>query len=127
MRDALAIILSGVWLFGSGVFIYVGVLNKWNQKHFGHISRDTKSFPLWAAVAEKVLQAIALTLLVRWTNVSLLTLLAIPLLLVCASYASTYADYKVAGRPVALLTIVDGVRMGVALIIVGTVLGRAIV
>jgi len=124
MRDLLAILASGVWLFGSGIFVYVGVLNKWNEKHFGHISRAAKDFPIWAALAEKLLQAVALTLLTRWTHVAILTLLAIPLLLVCASYASTYADYKVAGRPILVLTLIDGVRIAGALIIVGIILGH---
>ncbi|HUC88157.1 MAG TPA: hypothetical protein VMR95_03340 [Candidatus Binatia bacterium] len=127
MRDVLAIVLSGIWLFGSGIFVYVGVLNKWNEKHFGHISRDTKSFPIWAAIAEKILQAVALTLLVRWTNVALLPLLAIPVLLVCASYLSTYADYRVSGRPVLVLTVIDSLRIGVALVIVGLTIGHTII
>ena len=127
IKDFLAIVLSGLWLFGSGIFVYVGVLNKWNQKHFGHISRDTKSFPIWAAIAEKILQAVALTLLVRWTNAALITLLAVPILLVCASYMSTYADYKVSGRPVIGLTIIDSVRVAGALLVVGLILGRSIV
>ncbi len=127
MKDLVAIILSGLWLFGSGIFVYVGVLNKWNQKHFGHISRDTKSFPIWAAIAEKILQAVALTLLVRWTRVALLTLLSIPILLVCASYMSTYADYKVKGRPVIILTVIDSIRLAGALVIIVLILGRSIV
>jgi hypothetical protein len=65
MKDILAVIVSGLWLFGSGIFVYVGVLNKWNEKHFGHISRAAKDFPIWAALAEKLLQAVALTLLTR--------------------------------------------------------------
>jgi hypothetical protein len=127
VRDLLSILISAIWLFGSGIFVYVGVLNRWNQKHFGHISRDTKDFPIWAAIGEKILQAIALTLLVRWTNVAVLTLLAIPLLLLCASYLSTYADYKVAGRPVVVLTLIDAIRMSGALIIVGLILGHSLV
>jgi hypothetical protein len=127
MKDLLAIVLSGIWLFVSGIFVYAGILNRWNEKHFGHISRDTKSFPIWAAIAEKILQATALTLLVRWTRVSLLTLLAIPILLVCASYMSTYADYRVKGRPVIVLTLVDSIRIAGALLIVGLILGRSIV
>jgi hypothetical protein len=126
MKELLSIVLSALWLFGSGIFVYVGVLNKWNQKHFGHISRDTKSFPLWAAIAEKILQAVALTLLVRWTNVALLPLLAIPILLVCASYMSTYADYKVTGKPVIVLTIIDSVRLAGALLIVGLIMGHSV-
>ena len=127
MKEFLAIIFSTLWLFGSGIFVYVGVLNKWNQKHFGHISRDTKSFPVWAAILEKIVQAVALTLLVRWTHQSLLVLLAIPLLLVCASYLSTYADYKVSAKPVIVLTIIDCLRVGVGLVIVGLVFGRALI
>jgi len=127
MRDLLAILASGVWLFISGIVVYVGILPKWNKIHFGHISRAAKDFPIWAAVAEKVFQAVALTLLVRWTNVSLLALLAIPLLLLCASYTSTYADYKVAGRPILILTLIDGVRIAGALIIAGLILGHSLV
>lgn len=126
MRDILAILASGIWLFISGLVVYVGILPEWNKTHFGHISRAAKDFPIWAAIAEKIFQAVALTLLVRWTKVSVLTLLAIPLLLVCASYASTYADYKVAGRPVVILTLIDGVRIGGALLIVGLILGHSL-
>jgi hypothetical protein len=127
MKDFLAIVLSGVWLLGSGIFIYVFALNSWNEKHFGHISRDTKSFPIWAAILEKVFQAVALTLLVRWTKVGVLSLLAIPILFVWASYTSTYADYKVKGAPVIILTIIDSLRLGLALIIVGLILGHRFV
>lgn len=127
MRDLLSIVISAIWLFGSGIFVYVGVLNEWNEKNFGHISRDTKDFPIWAAIGEKILQAIALTLLVRWTNVAVLTLLTIPLLLLCASYLSTYADYKVSGHPVVLLTLIDCIRMSGGLIIVGLILGHSLV
>jgi len=127
VRDLLSIVISAIWLLGSGLFVYVGVLNKWNEKNFGHISRATKDFPIWAAIGEKILQGVALTLLVRWTNIAVLTLLTIPLLLLCASYLSTYSDYKVSGRPVVILTLIDSIRMSGALIIAGLILGHSLV
>jgi hypothetical protein len=116
--DTLAVLASAAWLFLSGVLIYVVILKRWNDKHFGKISRPSKTFPFWAAIGEKLLQGIALTLLAHWANVPFLPLVAVPLLLLCASYLSTYADYQVPGGPVLILTLIDGVRIAGALYIV---------
>ncbi|HJP81324.1 MAG TPA: hypothetical protein VJ841_02950 [Candidatus Saccharimonadales bacterium] len=116
--DTLAVLASAAWLFLSGVLMYVVVLKRWNDKHFSQISRPSKAFPFWAAIGEKLFQGVALMLLAHWASVPFLPLVAVPLLLLCASYLSTYADYQVSGGPVFLLTLIDGVRIAAALYIV---------
>ncbi len=119
----LAVGLSALWLFLSGGVEYSLVLPRWLKKNFGNITREQKDTPVWAVASEKLLQGLGLALLVSWTTVSLVQLSIIPLLLISATYLLlTYANYKVAFKPVLVLTVIDAARVLVALYIVGLIL-----
>ena len=128
MQPIFAILASGLWLFFSGAILFAGILPKWFKINFGQIIRDEKEIPLWAVALEKLLQSLGLVLLVLWTNQTILILTAIPLLFVTATYLfSTFANYRVSGRAVVVVAIFDAIRMVGAIVLVGLILGRALI
>jgi len=128
MQPIYAILASGVWLFLSGALVFAVLLPKWFKANFGQITRDEKDIPLWVVALEKLLQSSGLVLMVLWTNQPILVLIVIPLLLVTATYLfSTYANYRVNGRAVIIIAVLDAVRLIIAMILVGLILGRALI
>ncbi|MCE9647345.1 MAG: hypothetical protein K8S20_15215 [Chloroflexi bacterium] len=128
MQPVYAILASGTWLFLSGAILFAVVFPKWFKTNFGQIVRDGKEIPLWAVAIEKLLQSLGLVLAVQWTQHSILVLIALPLLFVTATYLfSTYANYRVNGRAVLVIALLDALRLIVAMILVGLILGRALI
>ena len=128
MQPIYAILASGIWLFLSGALVFAVLLPKWFKANFGQITRDEKDIPLWVVALEKLLQSLGLVLMVLWTNQPILVLIVIPLLLVTATYLfSTYANYRVNGRAVIIIAVLDAVRLIIAMILVGLILGRALI
>lgn len=128
MQPIYAILASGIWLFFSGAILFAVVFPKWFKANFGEIIRDEKEIPLWAVALEKLLQSLGLVLVVQWTQQPILVLIAIPLLFVTATYLfSTYANYRVNGKAVLVIAMLDAVRLIVAMILVGLILGRALI
>jgi hypothetical protein len=128
MQIVYAILASGVWLFFSGALVFAVLLPKWFKANFGQITRDEKDIPLWAVALEKLLQSLGLVLIVLWTNQTILVLTALPLLFITATYLfSTYANYRVNGRAVIVIALLDAIRLIVAIILVGLILGRALI
>jgi len=128
MQPIYAILASGVWLFLSGALVFAVLLPKWFKANFGQITRDEKDIPLWVVALEKLLQSSGLVLMVLWTNQPILVLIVIPLLLVTATYLfSTYANYRVNGRAVIIIAVLDALRLIIAMILVGLILGRALI
>ena len=128
MQPIYAILASGVWLFLSGALVFAVLLPKWFKANFGQITRDEKDIPLWVVALEKLLQSLGLVLMVLWTNQPILVLIVIPLLLVTATYLfSTYANYRVNGRAVIIIAVLDAIRLMIAMILVGLILGRALI
>ena len=128
MQPIYAILASGVWLFLSGALVFAVLLPKWFKANFGQITRDEKDIPLWAVALEKLLQSLGLVLAVLWTNQPIFVLIAIPLLLVTATYLfSTYANYRVNGKAVVVIAVLDALRLIIAMILVGSILGRALI
>ncbi len=123
-----AILAGGAWLFFSGALVFAVILPAWFQSQFGEIIRDPKKLPLWAVALEKILQSLGLCLLVLWTNLSIALLCIVPILLVSATYLfSTYANYRVKGKAVVIVAVLDAVRIAVAMVFVGLILGRNLV
>jgi len=128
MQAIYAILASGLWLFLSGALLFAGLLPKWFKTNFGQIIRDEKDIPLWAVALEKLFQSLGLVLLVLWTNQPILVITAIPLLFITATYLlSTYANYRVNGRAVIIIAVLDALRLVVAMILVGLILGRVLI
>ena len=126
MQALLATIAAAAWLFLSGALVFAAWLPRWWAEHFGAIIRDPKSLPIWAVGLEKLAQGLGLTLLVEWTSRSAAQIVAIPLLLVSATYLlSTYANYRVEGRAVSVVAIIDAIRVIGGVAIVSVILGRA--
>ena len=128
MQPIYAILASGIWLFLSGALVFAVLLPKWFKANFGQITRDEKDIPLWVVALEKLLQSLGLVLMVLWTNQPILVLIVIPLLLVTATYLfSTYANYRVNGRAVIIIAVLDALRLIIAMILVGLILSRALI
>jgi len=128
MQPIYAILASGIWLFLSGALVFAVLLPKWFKVNFGQIIRDEKDIPLWAVALEKLLQSLGLVLVVLWTNQPIFVLIALPLLFVTATYLfSTYANYRVNGRAVIIIAVLDAIRLMIAMILVGLILGRALI
>ncbi len=67
-------------------------------------------------------------MLVQASTQPVLKLYAVPLLLVTGTYLlSTYANYRVKGRPVVVIAALDGLRIFVAIVIVGAVLDHSFI
>ena len=125
MRVVLSVLAVGGWLFVSGAIVFAGILPGWFSVHFGAIARDPKALPVWAIAIEKVLQACGLVLLLCVTTAPVWMLVPIPLLLVSATYLfSTYANYKVPGKPVVVIAAIDAVRLTAPLFIGALILQR---
>ena len=128
MQPIYAILASGIWLFLSGALVFAVLLPKWFKANFAQITRDEKDIPLWAVALEKLLQSLGLVLVVLWTNQPIFVLIALPLLFITATYLfSTYANYRVNGRAVIIIALLDAVRLIIAMILVGLILGRALI
>jgi len=128
MQPIYAILASGIWLFLSGALVFAVLLPKWFKANFSQITRDEKDIPLWAVALEKLLQSLGLVLVVLWTNQPIFVLIALPLLFVTATYLfSTYANYRVNGRAVIIIAVLDAIRLMIAMILVGLILGRALI
>ena len=128
MQPLLASLTAAVWLFFSGALVFAIALPRWFQSNFGHIARDPKESPrIIAIVIEKLLQGLGLVLLVTYSQKAISQLMLIPLLLVSCTYLfSTYSTFRVNSRPVIAITVIDAVRLIIALILVGLILGRNI-
>jgi|GEM_PF-6941346 len=129
MQILLASIIAAAWLFFSGAVVFALALPRWFQFNFGHLARDPKESPrMVAIVLEKLLQGFGLALLVIWSQKAICYLAIIPLLLVSCTYLfSTYATFRVKSRPVIAIAVIDAVRLIIALLFVGLILGREIV
>ena len=128
MQIVYAILASGIWLFFSGALVFAVLLPKWFKANFGQITRGEKDIPLWAVALEKLLQSVGLVLAVLWTNQTILVLTALPLLFITATYLlSTYANYRVNGRAVIVIALLDAIRLVIALVLVGLIMGRALI
>ena len=128
MQSIYATLASGIWLFLSGALVFAVLLPKWFKANFGQITRGEKDIPLWAVALEKLLQSLGLVLSVLWTNQPILALIALPLLFITATYLfSTYANYRVNGRAVLIIALLDALRLIVAMVLVGLIMGRALV
>ena len=128
MQSLLASLVAAAWLFISGALVFAVALPRWFQFNFGHIARDPKESPRIIVIAiEKLLQGLGLVLLVTYSQLAISHLVAIPLLLVSCTYLfSTYSTFRVKGRPVITIAIIDAVRLIIALVFVGLMLGRDI-
>ena len=128
MQSLLASLVAAAWLFFSGAIVFAVALPRWFQTNFGHIARDQKESPrIMMIVIEKLLQGAGLVLLVTWSQKAISHLVFIPLLLVCCTYLfSTYSTFRVKSRPVIAIAFIDAVRLIIALVFVGLILGRQI-
>ena len=128
MHILLASVIGAAWLFFSGALVFALALPRWFQFNFGHIARDPKESPrIMVIVVEKLLQGSALALLVIWSQKAICYLSIIPLLLVSFTYLfSTYATFRVKSRPVIAIAAIDSVRLIIAMVLVGLILGREI-
>jgi hypothetical protein len=128
MQTLLAAGIAAVWLFFSGALVFAVAIPRWFQLKFGHIARDPKEGPrMIVIVMEKLAQGFGLALLVTWSQQVISHLVVIPLLLVSCTYLfSTYATFRVKIRPVIAIAVIDAIRLIIALVIVGWVLGRPI-
>lgn len=128
MHIIFATLASAGWLFISGAVVFAGLLPRWFQQHFGEITRPPKELPLWAVAVEKALQGLGLALLVSWTSVPVANVGVIALLLVTATYLfSTYANYRVKWTPVLVIAAIDALRIIVAIVLVGVILGHQLI
>lgn len=128
MQTVLASLAAATWLFFSGALVFAMALPRWFQFNFGHIARDPKESPRIIVIAvEKLLQAVGLVLLVTWSQKPIAHVALIPLLLVACTYLfSTYATYRVKSKPVITIAVIDAIRLIMALVLVGWMLGRQI-
>jgi hypothetical protein len=128
MQTLLASVIAAAWLFFSGALVFALALPRWFQSNFGHIARNPKESPrIMMIVIEKLLQGLGLALLVTCSQKAICYLAIIPLLLVSCTYLfSTYATFRVKSRPVIAIAIIDAVRLIIALVFVGLILGREI-
>jgi hypothetical protein len=128
MQSLLASLVAAAWLFLSGALVFAVALPRWFQFNFGHIARDPKESPRIIAIAiEKLLQGLGLVLLVTWSQKPIFHLVLIPLLLISCTYLfSTYSTFRVKSKPVIAIAAIDAVRLSVALVLVGLMLGRPI-
>ena len=128
MQTLLATAVAAIWLFFSGALVFAAALPRWFQSNFGHIARDPKESPrMLAIVIEKLLQGLGLALLATWSQKTISQLVIIPFLLVACTYLfSTYATFRVKSRPVIAIAAIDTVRLIIALVLVGWILGREI-
>lgn len=128
MQTLIAAVIAATWLFFSGALVFAVALPRWFQINFGHIARDPKESPRIAViVVEKLFQGFGLALLVEWSPKAISHLVIIPLLFVCCTYLfSTYATFRVKSRPVIAIAAIDAVRLIIALVFVGWILGREI-
>jgi hypothetical protein len=128
MQSLLACFTAAAWLFLSGALVFAVALPRWFQLNFGHIARDPKESPrIILIVIEKLLQGLGLVLLVTGSQKVISHLVLIPLLLVSCTYLfSTYSTFRVKSRPVIAIAIIDALRLIVALVFVGLILGREI-
>jgi hypothetical protein len=128
MQSLLASLAAAAWLFFSGALVFAVALPRWFQSNFGHIARDPKESPRIILIAiEKLLQGAGLVLLITYSQKAISHLVLIPLLLVSCTYLfSTYSTFRVKGRPVIAIAVIDAVRLIIALVFVGLILGRQI-
>jgi hypothetical protein len=126
MHPVLASLIAATWLFFSGALVFAVALPRWFQSNFGHLARDPKESPRFLAlVIEKLCQGLGLVLLVTYSNKAIFHLVPIPLLLVSCTYLfSTYSTFRVKSRPVIAIAVIDAVRLIIALVLVGWILGR---
>ncbi|NLR77983.1 hypothetical protein [Chitinophaga eiseniae] len=128
MQTLLSILLSSLWLFGSGAVVFAILLPKWFEQNFHLVARDKKDFKFIPVLTEKILQSVGITLLVKWTVQPVIVLTAIPLLLISCTYLlQTYSTYKVEWRPVCRIALIDSCRIIVAVIIAGLIFSREII
>ncbi len=128
MHLFIATLATAAWLFISGAIVFAALLPNWFQVHFGAITRPVKELPLWAVAVEKILQGLGLTLLVLWTTMPAAKVSTVALLLVTGTYLfSTYANYRVAGKPVFIIALIDGLRIFVGVVIAAMILGRPLI
>lgn len=128
MYTLVVTLVIAVWLFLSGAIVFAVFMPKWFRTHFGTIIRNDKDLPIWAVAVEKLLQGLGLTLLVQASSQSVTRLFSIPLLLVSGTYLfSTYANYRVKGRPVIVIALIDALRVYIGIVIAGALLGHALI
>lgn len=128
MQTFLSILLSSLWLFGSGAVIFAILLPKWFEQNLHLVARDKKDFKFIAVLTAKVLQSVGITLLVKWTTLPVAILTAIPLLLLSCTYLlQIYSTYRVNWKPVCRIALIDSGRIIVYVVIAWLVFSREII